>query len=146
MSGGGAYETLRRQVLNQLSDAVAVAMDSGHAKATLLLDFYHLYRGDNDFGSLHLINGKGLPVFHINDYPGSRPRTELKDSDRVFPGEGICPFQKVLPLLYDTGFRGALSVELFNRSYWETMDVREVLKTSFDKTARVIDRSLQREG
>ena len=30
----------------------------------------------------------------------------------MFPGDGICPFNKVLPLLYDSGFRGGLSVEL----------------------------------
>ena len=69
----------------------------------------------NSFDSLRLINGKILPVFHINDYPELPPRTELRDSDRVFPGDGICPFNKVLPLLYDSGFRGGLSVELFNK-------------------------------
>lgn len=65
-------------------------------------------RGNACLGALgvYLINVKVLPVFHINDYPGSPPRTELKDSDCIFPGDGICPFQKVLPLLYDTGFRG----------------------------------------
>lgn len=41
---------------------------------------------------VYLINVKVLPVFHINDYPGSRPRTKLKDSDCIFPGDGICPF------------------------------------------------------
>ena len=66
----------------------------------------------------------------------------LRDSDRVFPGDGICPFNKVLPLLYDSGFRGGLSVELFNKRYWETMDVKEVLKKSFEKTTQVINSSM----
>ena len=96
----------------------------------------------NSFDSLRLINGKILPVFHINDYPELPPRTELRDSDRVFPGDGICPFNKVLPLLYDSGFRGGLSVELFNKGYWETMDVKEVLKKSFEKTTQVINSSM----
>lgn len=129
-------------VLNQLSDTMAVAIASGHPKASLLLDFYHLYRGGNDFESLHLINGKTLPVFHINDYPEVPQRTVLTDSDRVFPGDGICPFHSLLPLLYDGGFRGALSVELFNKSYWATMDVKEVLQKSYEKTVQVIERSL----
>ena len=96
----------------------------------------------NSFDSLRLINGKILPVFHINDYPELPPRSELRDSDRVFPGDGICPFNKVLPLLYDSGFRGGLSVELFNKGYWETMDVKEVLKKSFEKTTQVINSSM----
>lgn len=73
-------------VLNQLSDTMAIAIASGHSLASVLLDFYHLYRGGNSFDSLRLINGKILPVFHINDYPELPPRTELRDSDRVFPG------------------------------------------------------------
>ena len=129
-------------VLNQLSDTMAIAIASGHSRASVLLDFYHLYRGGNSFDSLRLINGKILPVFHINDYPELPPRTELRDSDRVFPGDGICPFNKVLPLLYDSGFRGGLSVELFNKGYWETMDVKEVLKKSFEKTTPVINSSM----
>lgn len=129
-------------VLSQLSDTMAVAIGSGHAKASVLLDFYHLYRGGNPFDSLRLVNGKMLPVFHINDYPDTPPRMELKDSDRVFPGDGICPFSEILPLLYDTGFRGGLSVELFNKGYWETMDVKEVLRMSFEKTTQVINSSM----
>ena len=124
--------------LNQLSDAASIAIATAHPKATMLLDFYHLYRGGNSFESLRLINGAALPVFHINDYPAEPVRTELKDADRVFPGDGICPFNEVLPILYHSGFRGGLSVELFNQNYWDTMDVETVLQQSFDKTLQVI--------
>lgn len=130
--------------LNQLSDTAALTIGSSHAKASMLLDFYHLHRGGNSFDSLQLINGKALPVFHINDYPATPPRESLRDSDRVFPGDGICPFNQVLPLLYETGFRGAFSIELFNQTYWNTMDVNTVLRNSYDKTAKVIDESMNR--
>ena len=126
-------------VLSRLSDTMAIAIGAGHPKASVLLDFYHLYRGGNDFDGLRLINGKMLPVFHINDYPNTPPREELKDSDRVFPGDGVCPFKELLPLLSDIGFSGALSVELFNKKYWETMDAKEVLRQSFNKTCQVIE-------
>lgn len=132
--------------LSKLSDAAAIAIASGHPQAALLLDFYHLYRGENSFDSLRLLNGKSLPVFHINDYPAYPPRAELKDSDRVFPGDGVCPFRQILPLLYDSGFRGSLSVELFNRGYWEKMPAEEVLKQSFEKTARVVDEAFRTVG
>lgn len=128
--------------LNQLSDAIAIALGAGHPKATVLLDFYHLYRGGNSFESLRLLNGAMLPVFHINDYPSQPERAALKDSDRVFPGDGICPFKEVLPVLYQSGFRGSLSVELFNKGYWETMDAKTMLRKSYEKTASVINACL----
>lgn len=43
---------------------------------------------------VYLINVKVLPVFYLNDYPGSRSRTELKDSDCIFPEDGICLFKR----------------------------------------------------
>ena len=132
--------------LNQLSDAAAITIGTAHPKAAMLLDFYHLYRGGNSFDSLWQINGKSLPVFHINDYPASLPRETLKDADRVFPGDGVCPFNKVLPLLYQTGFRGALSIELFNSTYWDTMDVKELLEKSYRSTLTVINNNLLIEG
>lgn len=128
--------------LSRLSDAMAMAIGAAHPNATLLLDFYHLYRGGNSFEGLRLVNGGMLPVFHINDYPASPVREALRDSDRVFPGDGICPFNKLLPLLRSTGFRGGLSVELFNKGYWETMDVRTLLRTSYEKTVQVIRNSI----
>jgi len=128
--------------LNQLSDTAAITIGTGHPKATMLLDFYHLYRGGNSFESLRQLNGAMFPVFHINDYPAQPARTELNDADRVFPGDGVCPFQDVLPILCQIGFRGGLSVELFNKSYWETMDAKTILKRSYEKTLQVIHNSI----
>ena len=128
--------------VNQLSDATAIAIEAGHPEASMLLDFYHLYRGGNSFESLRQLNAGNLPVFHINDYPGSIPREELKDSDRVFPGEGICPFGQVVPLLVETGFRGGFSIELFNQDYWESMSVETVLKESYHKTVQTLEKAM----
>lgn len=127
----------------RLADAVAIAIGTSHPKASLLLDFYHLFRGGNSFDGLRLVGGDSLPIFHINDYPASPPRENLKDSDRVFPGDGICPFDQALSFLYTTGFRGCLSVELFNKNYWATMDVKTLLKVSYEKTTQVIDHFLE---
>lgn len=129
-------------VINTLDKATAMAMGTGHPKASLLLDFYHIYRGGGSFESLNLLNGAMLPVFHINDYPSSIHVTELRDSDRIFPGDGVCPFQSVIPKLREQGFKGALSIEIFNKGYWEQMDVREILKTSYQKVKAVIDHSI----
>jgi 2-keto-myo-inositol isomerase len=108
----------------------------------MLLDFYHLYRGGNPWETLDYINCNKLPVIHINDFPGNVPREKLTDADRIFPGDGVCPFNELIPKLYKAGFRGAYSVELFNQDYWDDMDVQTILKESYDKTLKVLQGSM----
>ena len=128
--------------LNKVADCARIVIATGHPKATMLLDFYHVYRGGNDWDTVDILNGKKLPVIHINDYPSSPAYELLKDSDRVLPGEGVCPFNVVIPKLYDAGFRGGFSVELFNKEYWATMDAETMLKNSYEKTYEVVEKAL----
>lgn len=128
--------------LNKVADCAQIAIASGHPKATILLDFYHVYRGGNDWDTVDILNGRKLPVIHMNDYPATPAYDQLKDSDRVLPGEGVCPFDAVIPKLYDAGFRGGFSVELFNKGYWETMDAKTLLKHSYEKTYHTVQRAL----
>jgi sugar phosphate isomerase/epimerase len=105
------------KTLTTLSDAVAIATAAGHSQAALLLDTYHLYKGGSSFDGLHLLNGKALNVFHINDYPANPPRETILDKHRVYPGNGICPLRKITKTLTEIGFTGALSFEVFNEEY-----------------------------
>ncbi len=132
--------------LHKLADCAKIVIGTGHPDAALLLDFYHIYRGGNAWEKLHLLNGSRLPVIHMNDYPATPAREKLTDADRVLPGEGICPFDKVLPELYDSGFRGGLSVELFNKGYWASMDVDTMLKKSYESTLRVVKNALDNQN
>ena len=47
----------------------------------------------------------------------------------------------MLRTLYDTGFRGMLSLELFNRDYWK-QDVLTVAKTGLAKTRAAVRKAL----
>ena len=123
--------------LYNLADAVHVALGTGHPDANFLLDFYHLYRGGNSFDSLRVLNVARLPLFHINDYPDFPVRDQLTDKDRVYPGDGICPFGTILPVLFESGFCGAFSVELFNESYCK-QPVEEMLSFTLNKTKQLI--------
>lgn len=104
--------------LRKLGEAAYVVAQCGRRDAALLLDSYHLYKGGNSFEGLWQLNGQAMHLFHINDYPANPPREEIGDADRVFPGHGVCPLPEILQTLYATGFRGGLSLELFNRTYW----------------------------
>ncbi len=122
--------------LQRLGQATHVAIESGHEKACVLPDIYHLYKGGSDFEGLKLLNGRHMHVFHVNDYPADPPREKIEDRHRVYPGDGVAPVAEILKTLRDIGFNGYLSIELFNPTYWE-QDALEVAQTALDKLKRI---------
>ena len=129
------------KTLSRLSEVFYVATEAGHPAACMLLDSYHLYKGGSDLASLRLLSGAALPVFHINDYPDTPPRTEINDSARVYPGDGVAPLNYLFRTLSALGFSGALSVELFNPEYWK-QPAAEVARRSLEKTKAAVSQSL----
>ena len=123
--------------LSRLGELMFVAVESGHADACLLPDVYHIYKGGSDFHGLKLINGHRIHVFHVNDYPALPPRETIGDADRVYPGDGVAPLNQIFRDVYASGFRGMLSLELFNRDYWKR-DALEVARTGLEKTRRAV--------
>ena len=127
--------------LGRASEAALVAMAADHPDACLLLDAFHMYRGNSGFECLRLLNGRAMHAFHLNDYPADPPREEINDDARVYPGDGVCPLDFVLKTLHETGFRGMLSLELFNRTYWE-QDALSVAKTGLEKMKVAVQKAL----
>jgi sugar phosphate isomerase/epimerase len=115
--------------IGQAMMAVAVAND---ADARILPDVYHLYRGNSGFESLKMLDGSMIEVMHMNDYPGDKPREQLEDKDRVYPGDGVAPLKQIFADLKDMGGDKFLSLELFNREYWK-QDPLQVAKTGLEK-------------
>ncbi len=123
--------------LSKLSELAYVATGAAHPDACVLPDFYHIYKGGNDFESLGMIEASRIHCFHINDYPADPPRETIADKDRVFPGDGVCPLPKIIRQLIDNGFQGTFSLELFNPSYWER-DAVEVASEGLKKSRQVV--------
>ncbi len=128
--------------LHQLGATVLVAVESGQSNACILPDVYHIFKGGSDFAGLRLLSGQSIQVFHVNDYPATPPRAEMSDADRVYPGDGVAPLDWIFRTLYDNGFDGMLSLELFNPGYWK-QDPLAVAKTGLAKTRAAVQRSLQ---
>ena len=129
------------QTLSRLSEVIYCATEAAHPRACLLLDSYHLYKGGSDFSGLQLLSGAALPVFHINDYPASPARAQIDDSHRVYPGDGVAPLGDLFRTLNAIGFRGFLSVELFNPIYWQ-QPPEQVARTSLEKTRAAVRAAL----
>jgi sugar phosphate isomerase/epimerase len=129
------------KALNRLGEAMLVALESGHPKACVLADVYHLHKGGSPPAGLRLVNGSALHVVHFNDYPAEPPRTAITDAQRVYPGDGVAPLKSIVRDLRHIGYRGVLSLELFNRDYWK-QDALTVARTGLEKMRAVVRSSL----
>jgi sugar phosphate isomerase/epimerase len=129
------------QTLGTVAEAAFVAVAADHPDACLLLDAYHMYKGGSGFNGLKLLSGAAMHLFHINDYPADPPRETIRDEHRVYPGDGVAPLCSIFRDLHAGGFRGALSLELFNREYWK-QDALSVARTGLKKTQEVVRQAL----
>jgi sugar phosphate isomerase/epimerase len=128
-------------VLGPLSHGIYVTAATGRADASLLLDVFHLYKSGSPFIGLRQINGAQLHVMHMNDYPQVADSKTLNDSNRIYPGDGVAPYRQILRDLRDSGFRGYLSLELFNKDYW-AKSADDNLKTAIEKMRGTVTKAL----
>ena len=105
--------------LSTLQEVLYVAAAAGDEQACVLLDVYHMYKGGSDFSNVGLIPAEKMHCLHMNDYPADPVREKIGDADRVYPGRGVAPLDRILKTLLANGFTGAMSLELFNREYWK---------------------------
>ncbi len=128
-------------VVGPLSHGAYVATGTGRADASMLLDVIHLHKSGTAFESLDQVNGAALHVLHVNDYPDVPDLSKLTDAQRVYPGDGVAPYGVILRTLRDNGFRGMLSLELFNRDYW-ARSADDNLKAGIEKIRATVKQAL----
>jgi sugar phosphate isomerase/epimerase len=126
--------------LQRIGEIAYVLAECGHPRAAAVLDTFHIYKGGSDFGGLRFFTADALPVYHINDYPADPPRTEANDGHRVFPGDGVAPTTDILRVLANGGGRRVLSLELFNREYWQ-QDALAVARMGLEKMRMAVERA-----
>ena len=124
--------------LSRLEDALDVLARVKRPGTAVLADVYHTYRGGGDFATFARLTPEQLPVLHVNDYPSTKPRTELTDADRVWPGDGIAPWKELFATLCEQRLEPWLSIELFNPAYWRTTP-SDTLRTGIEKMVALGD-------
>ena len=120
-----------------MGQVMMIAAAANDPDVKILPDVYHMFRGGSGFDSLKMLNGNMIDLFHMNDYPGNKPRKEQDDSDRVYPGDGVAPLQQILVDLSRMGGEKILSLELFNRNYWKE-DPLKVARTGLEKMKSLV--------
>jgi 2-keto-myo-inositol isomerase len=126
------------QTVNTVDAALAIADGANDTDATVVADVFHLLRGGGSLDDLLKIRADRLAIFHINDLPASPPATEQTDADRVMVGDGIADLPRVIADLRTIGYRGPLSLELFNPSLWEE-DPEEVCRIGMERIRALVE-------
>ena len=98
-------------------DALEIIRCSGLVNVGTMVDTFHFYKSGVSLERIAAIPVEDVLIVHINDAP-DRPKAELNDAMRVYPGRGGIPLVEELRILRDKGYEGYLSVEIFNREYW----------------------------
>ena len=124
-------------VLWHLGQVLLIAAVADDPDIKILPDVYHMFRGDSGFNALKMLDGNLIEIFHMNDYPSSKPREQQDDADRVYPGDGAAPMIQILTDLKNMGGEKVLSLELFNRAYWEE-DPLLVARTGLSKMKSLV--------
>ena len=123
--------------LNRVADVLFVAAEAGQPNAKLLLDVFHLYKGESSIDCLHLVGENSIDVFHVNDYVTSIKPTSITDGDRIYAGDGEAPIKEIIKRLKPSEKPVILSLELFNKELW-AQDPLKVAKTGLEKLKKVI--------
>jgi sugar phosphate isomerase/epimerase len=118
--------------VKDVKSAWAIANGSGVPGAKVVADVFHMIRGGGSVDDLLTLPGDRVSCFHINDLPASPDPLTQTDADRVMVGEGIADLPRVIRNLRTIGYRGPLSLELFNRDLW-ALDPKTVVTTGLER-------------
>ena len=124
--------------MSNVSEVLYIAMKSGHPSARILLDVFHLYKGNSSLDTLPLMNPSAVEILHMNDYPATLSSEVITDADRIYPGDGAAPIKRILQTLRKRDKPLVLSTELFNQAYYK-QDALLVAKTSLSKMKAVTE-------
>lgn len=131
---------VKYQPVKTMGQAMGIALDANHPNAMIIPDTYHMYISEGNFEGLKIMNGKAIAIFQFSDAPASPAVHELSDQHRVYPGDGILPLPQIFRDLKATGFKGCISLEMYNPNYYKE-DLQQVAITGLQKTLAVLKKA-----
>jgi 2-keto-myo-inositol isomerase len=132
---GYEFVSYENRVFNTLAESLR-GLSRWGSEVGLVLDVFHLFRTGERLTQISDRMMDRVWVFHVNDAP-QLPISGLRDSDRVFPGEGVVNVRATLEELRSRRFAGPVSLELFNASYWKR-PTQEVLGKSWESVETLL--------
>ena len=126
--------------LKTMGQAIQIAVDANHPMAKIIPDVFHMYITRGGFEGIKLIRGDLFAIFQFNDAPKNMNIEDMQDKHRVYPGDGILPLEQILIDLKSSGYKGCVSLELYNEEYHK-QDLLVVAKNGLQKTLAVIEKA-----
>jgi len=130
-----ALEFIARSALvGSLLSALVVMREARQGNVGLCLDTFHFFAGISKLEDLDELRPGEVEHVHFHDVPGAIPRELLRDPDRIPPGQGVIPLERITAALHRIGYSGNLSTELFGAKY-QKGDPRSVARLCFEALA-----------
>jgi len=121
-----------------LALAHKIAADTGDPDATVILDSFHTWNSGGTLDDLRAIPVEMISHYHIDDAAPDKPKGSQTDPDRVMIGEGPIDLKAEMDVLKEKGYAGTISLELFNKSYWQ-QDPLELITRGLEKMREVCE-------
>lgn len=104
--------------VSSLKDAMEIIKTVNRKNVGLTLDSFHLYLSRSQLLDVETLGSDRVFIVHVNDSEPGDLRA-LRDSNRVFPGQGVIDLKRLAKDLAKMRYEGFLSLELLKPSYWE---------------------------
>jgi sugar phosphate isomerase/epimerase len=122
--------------MDRFSQAIELASTSGSPNIGVILDAFHWYIAEGTLDEVRKALKGSIVLFHINDAPRGEP-ADLRDADRLLPGEGVIDLISLLSTAHECGFDGYVSIEIFNEKLW-AMEPSLAAEIAFESVDRII--------
>ena len=126
--------------IHNIADTMEILDRADCENVEWIFDFYQFHVEDRSFESLANCDVQTMRLVHICDVK-DLPYEELAapKSERLLPGDGVCPTKEILKSLYRIGYRGPFVIELYNPEF-ANMRPEEFARAAKEKTLAVLDK------
>ncbi|HLG98086.1 MAG TPA: sugar phosphate isomerase/epimerase family protein [Bryobacteraceae bacterium] len=102
----------------------------------LVIDSWHWHHAGADPDWIRTIPAERILDVHIADSPAALPE-DIRDSERLLPGEGVLNFRTFFDLLEEKEYRGAYTAEVFS-SRLSAMDPESAARLAFEAATATV--------
>jgi len=128
-------EMFKYEFIWRMNDMLAFAKEIG-PNVGLVLDAWHWYHAGATVEDIIAAGKERIVTVHFDD-SAKLPPEQIRDNQRLMPGEGVIPLVPFLHALQKIGYQDALSVEVFGRGL-DKMTPEEGARLGLTKSREVL--------
>lgn len=133
-------EFLPFSTISTAREALALVDHADHPNAGIVVDSWHVFRGDADLDFLRTIPAGRLVTIELNDADAKVVGSLAEDTinRRRFCGEGSFPLSEFLAAIDATGYSGAYSIEIISDEA-RSLTLKDAAVRTFTTTSALFD-------